>query len=97
MASIKAKDTFQGISLQILAKKWTAIVGPPQIGKSTILQLIQRFYEPKFGKITFDSVPIENIDLNLLRLEIAFIDSEPCILQDTVRNNLSYAHNGACD
>lgn len=77
MAPKTQPDTFQGISFQIRAGVSTAIVGASGCGKSTIVQLIERFYDPTKGEIKIDDKPLKEIDLNELRDAIGYVSQDP--------------------
>lgn len=61
------------LNFEIRAGETTAIVGGSGLGKSTIVQLIERFYDPNEGEILFDSVNIKNISLKALREAIGYV------------------------
>ena len=66
-------DTLQGVSFKIKAGTSTAIVGASGSGKSTIVQLIERFYDPKAVNIFFDQKNLKDFDLKDLRESIGYV------------------------
>jgi subfamily B ATP-binding cassette protein MsbA len=72
-----------------------ALVGPSGGGKSTILNLIPRFYDPVSGAITVNGLDTREADLSRLRDKIALVTQEPFLFDDTIRANIAYARPGA--
>jgi ATP-binding cassette subfamily B (MDR/TAP) protein 1 len=66
----------------------TALVGESGCGKSTILQLIMRFYDPDEGAILLDGVDLRELDLVWLRNQIGYVGQEPVLFATTIRENL---------
>ena len=85
-------QTLDNINLQIDPGKMTALVGLSGSGKSTILNLIPRFYNVTSGKIKFDDQVINNLTLNSLRKEISLVSQDTTLFDDTIRNNIAYAN-----
>lgn len=79
-----------GLDLHFEKGKMTAIVGPTGAGKTTIINLIPRFYDPTEGRILMDDVPIERFDLASLRRKIAIVDQDASIFNTTIRRNITY-------
>ncbi len=77
--------------------KTTALVGPSGGGKSTIVSLLQRFYEPDSGTISIDGQNISDVRTHDLRSKIAYVSQHPVLFQGTVRDNLRYARPEATD
>jgi ATP-binding cassette subfamily B protein len=75
----------------------TALVGPSGGGKSTILGLIQRFYEPSAGRVLIDGQPIAGLDLASLRARIAFVSQDVFLFQGTIRENIALGRPGAAE
>ncbi|KAF6834066.1 multidrug resistance protein 3 (p glycoprotein 3) [Colletotrichum plurivorum] len=76
-------------SLHVPAGKVTALVGSSGSGKSTIIGLIERWYNPKSGTIKLDGQPIERLNLNWLRKNIRLVQQEPVLFQGTVFDNIA--------
>ena len=75
----------------------TAFVGHSGAGKSTIISLIPRFYDPQQGSIKIDNQDIKKISLNSLRKNISLVSQDVILFDDTVRNNIAYANSNASD
>ena len=83
---------FQGVSFTVPQGKLTALVGPSGSGKSTIISLLMRFYDCPERSILLDGEDIRDYTLDSLRSHMALVDQEPILLNDTLRNNLTYGH-----
>jgi len=71
-----------------------AIVGESGSGKSTVIALLQRFYDPDSGQITIDGVEIQNLKLRWLRQQMGLVSQEPVLFNDTIRANVAYGKEG---
>ncbi len=80
------------INLKIDGGKITALVGQSGAGKSTIINLIPRFYDPQSGEIIIDNQNIKKINLNSLRKKIALVSQDVILFDDTLKNNISYSN-----
>jgi ATP-binding cassette subfamily B protein/subfamily B ATP-binding cassette protein MsbA len=78
------------ISFDVPAGSIVALVGPTGAGKSTIVQLLARFYDPQRGRIFIDGVDIQKAALASVRGEIGFVFQETFLFSDTVANNIRY-------
>ncbi|XP_019185748.1 PREDICTED: ABC transporter B family member 15 [Ipomoea nil] len=85
---------FKGFSISIEAGKSTALVGQSGSGKSTIIGLIERFYDPTTGAVKIDGRDVKSYHLRALRKHIALVSQEPTLFAGTVRQNITY---GASD
>lgn len=83
------------IDLQIEEGKTTAIVGASGSGKSTIANLLLRFYVPTQGRITVDGVDIQDYSLASWRRRVGVVSQEPQLFNDTIANNIAYGMPGA--
>ncbi len=81
----------KNVSFRMPAGTVTALVGPSGGGKSTILNLIPRFYDPDEGEIRFDGRDIRDIDIHDLRKHISLVSQDIVIFDDTVKANIAYA------
>ena len=81
----------KNISIDIEGEKITALVGHSGAGKSTILNLIPRFYEPQEGKIFLDDQEINKVSLKSLRDKISLVSQDVILFDDSVENNIKYA------
>ncbi len=87
----------KNINIKISGGKMTALVGQSGSGKSTILNLIPRIYDPKSGIIEIDGQNIKNVNLFSLRKEISIVDQNVTLFDDTIFNNIKYAKPDAHD
>ncbi|MDB5444477.1 MAG: ABC-type multidrug transport system, ATPase and permease component [Phenylobacterium sp.] len=79
------------ISLEVRPGETVALVGPSGGGKTTILNLIPRFYDATSGRVLIDGTEVRNATLASLREQIALVTQEPFLFDDTVRANIAYA------
>ncbi|XWS31896.1 hypothetical protein CRYUN_Cryun23aG0115100 [Craigia yunnanensis] len=82
------------LSLSIHAGKTVALVGESGCGKSTVISLLQRFYDPDSGRITVDGVEIQKLQLKWLRQQMGLVSQEPVLFNDTIRANIAYGKGG---
>ena len=83
------------INIKINGKKMTALVGQSGSGKSSLLSLIPRIYDPKSGILEIDGQNIKNVNLHSLRKEISIVDQNVTLFDDTIFNNIKYAKPNA--
>ena len=91
------RSALNDISLSIPSGQITALVGPSGAGKTSILNLIPRFYDPSNGEVLIDSQDIKNATIKSLRSEIALVSQEPILFDDTVRENICYGKKSALE
>ena len=91
------QNILQKINLNIKSGEMTALVGHSGAGKSTILNLIPRFYEPISGKILIDNQPINEYSLKSLRNNISLVSQDVSLFDDTIKNNIRYSKLTASD
>ncbi|EFH58359.1 P-glycoprotein 4, P-glycoprotein4 [Arabidopsis lyrata subsp. lyrata] len=85
---------FQDLCLSIRAGKTVALVGESGSGKSTVIALLQRFYDPDSGEITLDGVEIKSLRLKWLRQQTGLVSQEPILFNETIRANIAYGKGG---
>ncbi|XP_062218432.1 putative multidrug resistance protein [Phragmites australis] len=88
---------FKGLSLSIQPGKSTALVGQSGSGKSTIIGLIERFYDPLKGVVKIDGREIKTYNLRALRRHIGLVSQEPTLFAGTVRENIVYGTETASE
>ena len=91
------KVVLDGVSLCFKNGKTTALVGPSGCGKSSIIRLIERFYDPSEGQVLVNSKDLKSIQLQQYRRKIGYVGQEPCLLNETIRENLLNGNPGATD
>ncbi len=90
-------QALKNVSFTAAPGSMTALVGPSGAGKTTIINLIPRFYDVTGGSIKIDGIDIRNITLESLRRNIAFVSQDITIFDDTVRNNIGYGRADATE
>lgn len=83
----------RGLDLNILGGKTVALVGSSGCGKSTIIQLLERFYNPTAGEVCVDDVDIRIMDLQHLRSHFGIVSQEPNLFDRTIAENIAYGNN----
>ena len=81
--------TINDINLKIKSGETVALVGPTGSGKTTLIQLLSRFYMPSKGVIEIDDKNINELELNSLRSQISFVDQNVRLINDTVKGNIA--------
>ena len=89
------KQAIKNINLDIQGNTMAAFVGHSGAGKSTIINLLPRFYDPQKGNIKIDNQNIKDISLNSLRKNISMVTQDVVLFDDTIKNNIAYARDGA--
>ena len=74
----------------VLSRQTVALVGESGCGKSTIIALLERFYDPDSGTITLDGVDIKDLKVGWLRRQMGLVSQEPILFNDTIRANIAY-------
>ena len=92
-----SNKVLHSINLEILGGKMNALVGHSGAGKSTILNLIPRFFNRKEGDILIDDQSIYGLTINSLRKNISLVSQDTTLFDDTIRNNIAYANMNATD
>ncbi|KAJ9186944.1 hypothetical protein P3X46_002457 [Hevea brasiliensis] len=87
----------KGFSLPIPAGKTVALVGSSGCGKSTVISLVERFYDPLKGEILIDKHNIKDLDLKFLRRNIGAVSQEPSLFAGTIKDNLKVGNMDADD
>ncbi|XP_048138832.1 ABC transporter B family member 4-like isoform X2 [Rhodamnia argentea] len=85
---------FKDLSLTIHSGKTVALVGESGSGKSTVIALLQRFYDPDSGHITLDGFDIQKLQLKWFRQQMGLVSQEPVLFNNTIRANIAYGKDG---
>ncbi len=94
MAYGDSPPVLRNVTLDIAPREKVALVGPTGVGKSTLLALVPRLYDPTEGEILLDGIPIRSIQLQSLRRHISLLAQDTVILGDSVRDNIGYGALG---
>ncbi|KAJ0471479.1 putative ABC-type xenobiotic transporter [Helianthus annuus] len=86
--------TLETVKGEIEIRHTVALVGESGSGKSTVIQLLQRFYNPDSGYITLDGTELQKFQLKWLRLQMGLVSQEPVLFNDTIRANIAYGKDG---
>ena len=86
-----------GINFKIEAGKTVALVGASGCGKSTCMQLLQRFYDPIEGSVHIDDTDVKKLQLAWLRTHLAVVNQEPVLFGTTIKENIRFGKDGATD
>lgn len=89
------EPVFGGVSFSVNRGEVVAIVGPSGVGKSTLVNLLPRFYDVTAGRVTIDGVDIRDFQLESLRRQIAMVTQDVILFDDTIRANIAYGDPAA--
>jgi ATP-binding cassette subfamily B (MDR/TAP) protein 1 len=80
----------QGVTVAFQAGKSTALVGASGSGKSTIISLVERFYDPTAGSVKLDGVDLKDLNLKWMRSQIGLVSQEPVLFATTIKENVAH-------
>ncbi|XP_068902279.1 ATP-dependent translocase ABCB1-like [Tenebrio molitor] len=86
-------SVLNGLNMNILHGKTVALVGSSGCGKSTIIQLLERFYDPANGEVSLEREDVKNVDINNLRSHLGVVSQEPNLFDRTIAENIAYGAN----
>lgn len=89
------EDIFNGFSLFIPSGSTAALVGESGSGKSTVISLIERFYDPKSGEVLIDGVNLKEFQLKWIRSKIGLVSQEPVLFSSSIMENIAYGKENA--
>jgi ABC-type multidrug transport system fused ATPase/permease subunit len=93
----EARRVLERVDLTVEAGRSVALVGPTGSGKTTLVGLLPRLYDPTAGEVLIDGADVRSVDLASLRGEIAFVSDDPFLFSASVRENIAYARPEASD
>jgi ATP-binding cassette subfamily B protein len=93
----EAQQILNGLDITFEAGKTTALVGPSGGGKSTVINLIMRLYDPTAGSVEIGGTNLRDVTFGSLREKIAFVGQETFLFSGTIRNNIALGRDGATD
>ncbi|GBP59395.1 Phosphatidylcholine translocator ABCB4 [Eumeta japonica] len=88
-----AVEVLKGLDLKISKGQTVALVGSSGCGKSTVIQLLERYYDPDAGLVTLDGVPLPRLRLAELRRGLGLVQQEPVLFDRTIGENIAYGDN----
>lgn len=91
------ESTLEGVNLVLPPKSISAIVGLSGCGKTTLLNILNRFYDSFNGEIYFDEMELRDINLNSIRSNVSYIEQNPMMFNTSIKENLLYANPNATD
>lgn len=89
------EQIFTGFSLSIPSGITAALVGQSGSGKSTVISLIERFYDPQSGEILIDDINLKDFQLRWIRGKIGLVSQEPVLFASSIKDNIAYGKDGA--
>ena len=90
-------NVLNGISFNAISGDFLGVMGHTGAGKSTILKLIERFYEPQQGRILINEVDINDYSISSVRARVGFVSQDPFLFYGTIRENVAYARDASED
>jgi ATP-binding cassette subfamily B protein len=90
-------EALRGIDLTIRPRETVALVGETGAGKSTIMKLVARFYDPTAGSVLVDGQDLRQVDLGAYRRQLGYVPQEPFLFSGTIRDNIAYGRQEATD
>lgn len=92
-----AQSALDGVSLTVRPGETVALVGPSGAGKTTIIQLLMRFFDPQEGRVTLDGIDIRQLARRELRATMALVPQDPVIFATSARENIRFGRPDASD
>ncbi|CAM0948557.1 unnamed protein product [Alopecurus aequalis] len=86
---------FDGFSLRVSSGTTMAIVGESGSGKSTVISLVERFYDPQAGEVLIDGINIKSLQLDSIRGKIGLVSQEPLLFMTSIKDNITYGKDDA--
>jgi len=93
----EGRTVLHDVSFHVAPGQMAAFVGPSGAGKTTIMQLVPRFYDPQSGSVTVDGIDVRDVTLASLRRDIGIVTQETYLFHDTIAANLRYGKMDATD
>lgn len=96
-AYAEGPEVLHGVNLSARAGEVVALVGPSGAGKTSLVMLLPRFFDPQEGRITLDGIPLDGVNVDELRRNIGVVFQETVLFSGTIRDNIRYGSEGADD
>ena len=96
-APTKPPEALRGVALTIAAGETVALVGETGAGKSTVMKLLARFYDPDEGAVLVDGIDLRTLDLAAYRHQLGYVPQEAFLFTGSIRDNIAYGRPGASD
>ena len=96
-APTKPPEALRGVALTVAAGETVALVGETGAGKSTVMKLIARFYDPDEGAVLVDGVDLRTLDLTAYRQQLGYVPQEAFLFTGSIRDNIAYGRPSATD
>ena len=93
----REKPVLRNFNLRVEAGQMVALVGTSGSGKTTVTNLLMRFYDPQTGRVRIGDTNIRDVTISDLRRQIALVTQETILFHDTIRNNIAFGRPGASD
>jgi ATP-binding cassette subfamily B protein len=90
-------EALRGIHLRVTAGETVALVGETGAGKSTVMKMLARFYDPDQGRVTIDGVDLRALDLTAYRQQLGYVPQEAFLFTGSIRDNIAYGRPAASD
>jgi len=90
-------EALSGVDFEVSSGETVALVGETGAGKSTVVKLIARFYDPTEGAVTVDGLELTSLDLGAYRRQLGYVPQEPFLFRGTIRDNIAYGRPESAD
>jgi ATP-binding cassette subfamily B protein len=91
------RAALHGLTFRVAAGERVAVVGPSGAGKTTVFQLLLRFYDPQSGLVLVDGMPVTDVDPSALRQRLALVPQDPVIFATSIGENIRYGRTDASE
>jgi ATP-binding cassette subfamily B protein len=96
-APTKPPEALRGVALTVAAGETVALVGETGAGKSTVMKLLARFYDPDEGAVLVDGIDLRTLDLAAFRHQLGYVPQEAFLFTGSIRDNIAYGRPAATD